>query len=68
MNEKNFIKRIGGERFVMGFFALILTFAAYIINAESIVFFGGIATALYATYVTGNTRSKNTMIKVNGKE
>lgn len=64
--ENNIIKRIGGERFVMGFFGLSLTFVAYIINAESIVYFGGIATALYATYVTGNTKSKNTMIKANG--
>jgi len=68
MNDKNIIKLIGGERFAMGCLALCLTFTAYIINPISIVYFGGIASALYATYVTGNTKSKNTAIRANGKE
>ena len=64
--EENGIKKLYSTRFLLALFIATLGFVACIIRAANLVVLVTFLAGVFGTYVTGNTISKNTMIKANG--
>lgn len=64
--EENGIKKLYSTRFLLAIFIATLGFVACLVKAPSLIVLVTFLAGVYGTYVTGNTSSKNTMIKANG--
>lgn len=62
------IQKLYSTRFLLALFVAVLGFVACLVGAESLIVLVTFLAGVFATYVTGNTSSKNTLIKSNVKQ